>query len=90
MILLFLRKNINFKYRFDPVPYTGRYKNTIRSYYRHPKTTNERRQSCKKNIQQYIRPKRNFKNLINCYDDHYIADNQTRSWKRSKKLRQWC
>jgi hypothetical protein len=88
MTLLFFKKFF-FNYRFDPVPFTGGYKNTVRSYYRHPKTTNERKQSCQKSTQQYIRSKRNFKNLINSYDDPYIADNKIRSWKRTKKIRQW-
>jgi hypothetical protein len=77
-------RNLNFKFRCDPVPFTGRYKNRVRPCFRNPKTTNERRQ-----VGSYTRAKRSFSNLPNAWDDMQIADNYIRSWKRTKKTRQW-
>lgn len=58
--------------------------------FRHPKTTNERRQSqTSGNFLEYdeykirIRPKRNHKNLPDVYDD--ILSSWTCNWKKYRK-----
>lgn len=76
-----------YKYRYDPVPYIHKYTNRVRSYYRHVRTTQELRWYYAH--KKYIRSKRSPKNLVNTWDDVYISDNYTRSWKRTKKSKQW-
>jgi len=50
---------------------------------RRPKTTQEKRWSFAHN--EYIRPKRNKKNLADAWDDKYRSDINNRSWKRCRK-----
>ncbi len=75
-----------FKHRYDPVPGSGDLKNTPRDYYRHMKTTHERRWYFAH--KEYVRAKRNAANLPNYWDDYPISERQ-RCWKRTKKKRQW-
>lgn len=75
-----------FKFRYDPVPGSGKLKNRVHNYFRHMKTAQERRWSY--SYSKYIRAKRNATNLPNDWDDFPIADKQ-RGWKRTKKKRQW-
>lgn len=59
--------------------------------YRHPKTTNERRQCTRRNwlwFDDYrirLRPSRNQINLPDTYDDVLRNDWGHRSWKRHRK-----
>jgi len=80
---------IKFRFRFDPVPEILRFRRGPRKYYRRPLTTNELRWSYACDIQRFIRGKRRSGYLVNAWSDLNIADNKTRSWKRTKKLRQW-
>jgi hypothetical protein len=50
-------------------------------WYRHPRTTQERRASFA--YKGYIRPSRNFRNLPNTYDDLVIC--HQKSWKKKRK-----
>lgn len=78
-----------FKYRFDPVPDTGRYKGGYRGDYRLPKTTYERKWAFACDSSRYIRGRRRSNQLVNSWSDLVIADNKIRSWKRTKKQYQW-
>ena len=73
-------------FRYDPIyPSPRRYKHY--NCYRHVRTTQERRMSlsCEK---EYIRARRNHKNLITNWDDK-PRSRRTKGWKNSKKLKQW-
>jgi len=77
-----------FKFRYDPVPYISHWINPVRSYYRKPQLLNEIKQAYTSPIS--IRMKRGIsimKHLL--YSEPVISDNRTRSWKRSKKKKQW-
>ena len=60
-------------------------------WYRHPKTTQERRINGKRNIINYddyevnVRPSRNFANLVEYRDDIPKTNHYDRSWKRYRK-----
>ena len=74
-----------FRYRFDPVPYTGKM-TRYRNYWRYMKTTQEKRWNLAD--PEYIRGKRN--NLPSAWDDYYRGDINNKSWKHNKKIRrQW-
>jgi len=74
-----------FKYRFDPVPFTG-YKKSIGKYFKYPKTTQEKRKTFE--YPELIRGKRSFRSLPDAWNDipHKIIQ---RNWKRTKKQKQW-
>jgi len=80
-------KPVFFKYRFDPVPGIHHFKNSIRHYYRHIKTTQERRWSLAH--KKYIRGKRRFTAIPNSWDDFKNSSNYIKNWKRTKKDKQW-
>lgn len=75
-----------FRYRYDPVPGVKHWKNSILSYYRRMKTTQERRWSLAHKT--YVRGRRNYRNLPNSWDDFCYARRE-KGWKRTKKKRQW-
>ena len=75
------------KFRYDPVPYTGDRHNSVRPYFRHIKTTQERVWAIAHN--KYVRGKRSSNNLPETWDDYRNSDENTRCWKRTKKKRQW-
>lgn len=84
----------NFVYRDGAVPHTG--KKSWRSYWRHPKTTAERRNAAymvhdeemrEHNIK--IRGRRSFCNLPSVYDDLGRTNVNSKSWKNQKRKRQW-
>lgn len=80
----------SFRFRAEPVPGIHRYPNTVRCYYRHPKTTQELRYVEPHSEFVRIRGKRSKRFLPTWYDDLPIADyRNSRSWKRTKKKRQW-
>lgn len=78
-------------FRCDPVPFvskSGRFKNYFGSYYKRPKTTQERRLSFAS--PDFVRDKRNFTNLPNVWDDYQRSDIRNRKcWKRNKVKKQW-
>jgi hypothetical protein len=73
-------------FRNGPVPYTGN--SYHRKWYRHVKTTNEKRQNSDPEIYEYIRPSRRPDALPSLYDD--IPRRYSKSWKDcTKKRKQW-
>ncbi len=76
----------SFRYRFDPVPGVKHWKNSIRPYVRHMRTTQERRWSYAH--EGYVRKKRNYIHLPNTWDDCWYARRE-KGWKRTHKKRQW-
>jgi hypothetical protein len=83
----FLRK-YDYVYRQTPVPHTGRRRWYFRSYYKHPKTTQEKRQGYE--YKEFIRGKRHPANLPDVWEDHPRGDVRSRkSWKNKKIKRQW-
>ncbi len=77
-------------FRYDPIPHTGRNRWSFGHYYRSQiKTTNERRQSFACDP-KYIRKKRNYVSLPNVWDDYPRSDRgHDKSWKKTKKKKQW-
>jgi hypothetical protein len=64
------------------------------SWYRRPRTTQERRRSLDRIDDEmkevHFRPRRNNRNLPDAWDDQHVAAPSDRSWKRSSKRRyQW-
>ncbi len=80
-------KSHTFRFRFDPMPGTGKWKTCARPYMRRPRTTHEKRWAYAH--KEYVRARRFGHNLPETWDDMWIADNADRGWKRSKKKRQW-
>lgn len=79
------KNNKNHIYRSTPVPFTGGKRRRFKII-RKIKTTQERRKSIE-HI-NFVRYKRNSKNLPNSYDD--FRRNVYRGWKQqSKKRKQW-
>ena len=75
-----------FRYRFDPVPYTGKGRNSVHPCVRCMKTTQERRMWFK--YKKYVRGKRSCNSLPNAWDDIWHARRE-KGWKRTKKKHQW-
>lgn len=76
-----------FCYRIDPVPFTG--KRTFKGIFRHPRTTQERKYSCKRHPDyEYTRGRR--RRLPHTWDDICRIDMSHKCWKKqTKKKRQW-
>lgn len=75
-------------FRTGPVPGTGVGRWHFRSYYKRPKTTQERRASHAHN--GYVRAKRNDRHLPNTWDDIHKKYWNRRCWKDcTKKHKQW-
>lgn len=75
----------NNKYKFRQSSISNIYNfNRLKCYFRHPKTTQEKRMSLSCDS-EYVRAKRNINNLINLWDD--ISRNYYRSWKHNSKKR---
>lgn len=75
-------------FREGPVPGTGKRTWHRGSYYRHPKTTNEKRQAAIVENKEFIKPRRNVHNLVDVWDE--IPRHREKSWKsQSKKRKQW-
>lgn len=67
-----------------PVPYTGRRRGG--HYFRHVKTTNERRAAqLVDDTDVAPRGRRNANNLANSWDDYYVTSREDRNWKRFRK-----
>ena len=80
------RPTILCRFRIDPVPYTKKYKR-IGSCFRHVRTYNELKSYEASDIR--IRGKRSIPNLPTAWDDVYNSNMSIRSWKRTKKKKQW-
>lgn len=77
-----------YKFRYDPIPHTGRRRWRFGCWYKKPCTTQEKRW----NIAhfKYVRGKRHPKYLATSWDDYVRSDVRTRrSWKKIKKKKQW-
>lgn len=80
------RSVVKCRFRIDPIPGTGKY-HPYKGYLRRIRTTQERRMSFA--YPEYTRGKRNFRNLPNSWDDYYRSDINNKSWKHTKKRKQW-
>jgi len=76
---------LNYEYRSEPVPYVHS-KRRIKCY-RRPHTSNEKRMACAPEVQEYIRPKRKYKNLVDSRS--LIPRHIDKSWKNKKIEKQW-
>lgn len=75
-------------FRNGPVPGVHKIRWKFKSYYRRPRTTQERRISC--GYKEYVRFSRNVINLPTTYDDVRRSSNGSRCWKDcTKKRKQW-
>lgn len=74
------------RFRIDPVPYTKKYRR-IGSCFRHVRTHNELKSYEASDVR--IRGKRSIPNLPTAWDDVYNSNMSIRSWKRTKKKKQW-
>lgn len=81
------KHRVSFVFRYDPVPKIRKCKSRRSSYYRKPKTFQERKLSCDKKIKDFIKPKRNMMNLPNSWDN--ILRNKNHCWKAKKIKKQW-
>jgi hypothetical protein len=95
-VLIDLRKSLGsrfirfYRHRQEPVPWVSRWKNG--RWFRHPRTTNERRANCAadtigeiledRGIAFKIRPKRGWHRLPTAYDDIFLR--YQRSWKEHR------
>lgn len=75
----------HYKYRQGPVP--GIHKHGHYIGFRHPKTTQERKQHFTN--KKFVRAKRNANNLVDAWDDIFRSDTLSRTWKNTKKKKQW-
>ena len=77
-------KKYHFKYRIDPVPFTGKTKGMF--IFRKIKTKQEKtyNENC-----PYTRSKRKNKNLPDDWEDVRRSDIDDRCWKKKKKRKQW-
>lgn len=80
------RPTILCRFRIDPVPYTKKYRR-IGSCFRHVRTYNELKSYEASDVR--IRGKRSIPNLPTTWDDVYNSNMSIRSWKRTKKKKQW-
>ena len=77
----------SYRFRMDPVPYTGKRPKRIHCL-RHMRTTNEKRLNADIEVYDYIRPARRASNLPSLYDD--VFRSYPKSWKDcTKKRKQW-
>jgi len=75
-------------FRYTPVPFTGKKSWRFGSFYKKPKTTQERRWSYAH--REYVRGKRRDHMLPNVWDDRLRGDVDNRKcWKSQKKKKQW-
>ena len=80
------RRTVLCRFRIDPVPYTKKYRR-IGSCFRHVRTYNELKSYEASDVR--IRGKRSICNLPTAWDDIYNSNMSIRSWKRTKKKKQW-
>ena len=80
------RRTVLCRFRIDPVPYTKKYRH-IGSCFRHVRTYNELKSYEASDVR--IRGKRSIPNLPTAWDNVYNSNMSIRSWKRTKKKKQW-
>lgn len=91
----YLNRDKHCVYRRDPIPGTGTNRWTFSKYYRHPKTTAERRAAAglheDEDARYYdikARPRRSIRGLPDTYDDVQRSDlRNSRNWKQNRKKR---
>jgi hypothetical protein len=84
-------------FRYDPIPGIHHRRKRVRNCYRHPKTTSEIRANIAFltdiRYEEYrklrIKKTRSHHQLPTAWDDFWRGDDKIRSWKRTKKSRQW-
>lgn len=85
------RRYVPFRFRFDPVPGTGKWWNPWKFYnfYKKPKTTQERRWAIA--YPEFVRAGRSARNLPNAWDDWPRTDyRHSKCWKKCRKVKkQW-
>ena len=82
-------KKPKYIFRKGPVPNTNLKKRYRGSYYRHLRTTNEKRMACDKEMKKFVRGKRSFSMIPDLYDDKVIPNYKT--WKtHTKERKQWA
>mgnify|MGYP006894313069 CR=1 FL=1 len=81
-----IKQEKSYMFRKDPVPNIGNLKGYKR-YYRHMRTTQERRYASAPEYKPYVRAKRNTSNLPDVYNDIYRHYDS--SWKNKKIKNQW-
>jgi len=82
-------RQIKVIYRREPIPGIWKSKLPGRAW-RHPRTTQERKVNIFYLLEGgRIRGKRRPNRLPTLYDDQYISNLGIRSWKRTKKRKQW-
>ena len=75
---------VKVEFRRDPIPYTGaKYRG---HYYRRPKSMNEKRKAADVEYKQYVKPKRNVRNLPDAWDDEKVRHIE-KCWKSQSKMR---
>ena len=80
---------LTFRFRIDPVPFTGIGKYRFAWWYKRPHYMNEKRQYYNYDP-QLVRGKRHPKYLPNAWDNYQRGDVKTRkSWKSKKIRKQW-
>ena len=79
----FGKQKIQCRFRYDPIPKTGKYYLKFNNYYRHIKTTQEKRWNC--THKNYIRNKRSNRNLSEYWDDLLRSDYKNNNWKVCSK-----
>ena len=82
-------RQVKVLYRRQPIPECFNLR--VRGHYwRHPKTTQERRINSSYLLEGgKVRGRRKPNRLPNLYDDQYVSNLGTKSWKRTKKRKQW-
>ena len=78
--------NIFVTFRNGPIPWTGCNKR-FGGGFKQPKTHQEMKQSLA--YPEFVRNKRKASALPNAWDDNYCTNILVKSWKRSKKKKQW-
>lgn len=74
-------------FRQTSIPWTGKRRRYRGRYFRHPRTTQERRYSVDPTYKKFIRGRRAFHNIPNSYDD--IMKPSFKNWKRYRKTKYW-
>jgi len=83
----FSKARIVFEYRFDPVPGIHKFRKCARKWYRRIDCMDEKRAWF--NAEGLGRVSRSPWNLPDAWDDRPVAKDLIRSWKRTKKRKQY-
>lgn len=75
------------RFRIDPVPSTGHYRNRVVNYYRRMRVTQEKRWAIAH--KEYVRGRRRKPSLPDPWDEYLVSKERIKGWKRTKKKRQW-